>query len=89
MRVGDPIFVADGTIDLVGTEVRSDRVICRVRVGGTLRSRKGINLPLDDSSLPALTDKDRADLANLDVLGPDFVAISYVRHERDLHEARR
>jgi pyruvate kinase len=89
VRVGDPIFVADGTIDLVGTEVRSDRVICRVRVGGTLRSRKGINLPLDDSSLPALTEKDRADLADLDVLGPDFVAVSYVRHERDLTEARR
>ncbi|HZL19602.1 MAG TPA: pyruvate kinase, partial [Polyangia bacterium] len=89
VRVGDPIFVADGTIDLVGTEVRSDRVICRVRVGGTLRSRKGINLPLDDSSLPALTDKDRADLADLDVLAADFVAISYVRHERDLAEARR
>jgi pyruvate kinase len=89
VRVGDPIFVADGTIDLVSTEVRSDRVVCRVRVGGTLRSRKGINLPHDASSLPALTDKDRADLADLDVLSPDYVAVSYVRHERDLAEVRR
>jgi len=89
VRVGDPIFVADGTIDLVSTEVRSDRVVCRVRVGGTLRSRKGINLPLDDSSLPALTDKDREDLAELEVLAPDFVAVSYVRHERDLTEVRQ
>jgi pyruvate kinase len=88
VRVGDPIYIADGTIDLVATDVAADRVICRVRVGGTLRSRKGINLPRDTSSLPALTDKDRADLANLDVLGPDFVAISYVRHERDIAEAR-
>jgi pyruvate kinase len=89
VRLGDPIFVADGTIDLVSTEVRSDRVVCRVRVGGTLRSRKGVNLPLDASSLPALTDKDREDLADLDVLSPDFVAVSYVRHERDLAEVRR
>jgi pyruvate kinase len=88
VSVGDPIFIADGTIDLVVTEVRADRVVCQVRVGGTLRSRKGINLPRDGSSLPALTDKDRADLADLDVLAPDFVAISYVRHERDIAEAR-
>ncbi|HSS39901.1 MAG TPA: pyruvate kinase, partial [Polyangia bacterium] len=88
VHVGDPVYIADGTIDLVATDVAADRVACQVRVGGTLRSRKGINLPRDTSSLPALTEKDRADLGNLDVLGPDFVAISYVRHERDIAEAR-
>ncbi len=88
VRVGDPVFIADGTIDLVVTEVAADRVVCRVRVGGVLRTRKGINLPLDTSSLPALTDKDRADLADIAVLAPDYVAISYVRHERDLADAR-
>jgi pyruvate kinase len=89
VNVGDPIFIADGTIDLVATQVARDRVVCSVRVGGTLRSRKGINLPRDTSSLPALTDKDREDLADVGVLAPDFVAISYVRHERDLAEARQ
>ncbi len=64
-------------------------MVCRVRVGGTLASRKGINLPADTSSLPALTDKDRAYLGQLEVLAPDFVAVSYVRHERDIEEARR
>ncbi len=59
VRAGDPVYIADGTLDLVTIEVASDRVICRVRVGGTLRSRKGINLPMDTSSLPALTEKDR------------------------------
>ncbi len=49
VRVGDPIYIADGTIDLVTTEVSGDRVVCRVRVGGTLASRKGINLPADTS----------------------------------------
>jgi pyruvate kinase len=88
VHAGDPIFIADGTMDLVATDVRRDRVSCRVRVGGTLRSRKGINLPLDTSSLPALTDKDRSDLAELGLLAPDFVAMSYVRHERDIAELR-
>jgi pyruvate kinase len=85
---GDPVYIADGTLDLVAVEVRSDRVQCRVRVGGTLRSRKGINLPMDLSSLPALTDKDRADLAEVHVLSPDYIAISYVRHENDIADAR-
>jgi pyruvate kinase len=88
VRAGDPVFIADGTIDLVATEVAAHRLVCRVRVGGVIRSRKGINLPLDTSSLPALTDKDRLDLADIGVLAPDFVAISYVRHERDIADAR-
>ena len=75
VRAGDPVYIADGTIDLEATSVSTNRVICRVRVGGVLRSRKGINLPMDTSSLPSLTDKDRADLAEIGVLAPDFVAI--------------
>jgi len=89
VRPGDPVYVADGTIALETTAVAADRVTCRVRVGGTLRSRKGINLPRDASSLPAVTEKDRAHLAELDLLAPDFVAVSYVRHEQDLADARR
>jgi pyruvate kinase len=88
VHVGDPLYIADGTLDLVVAEVRADRVVCRVRVGGKLGSRKGINLPLDDSALPAITDKDRADLAEIGELAPDYVAISYVRHERDIADAR-
>jgi pyruvate kinase len=89
VRPGDPIFIADGTIALDAVSVAPDAVTCRVRVGGTLRARKGINLPRDTSSLPVLTDKDRADLAELDMLAPDFVAVSYVRHEQDLADVRR
>jgi len=85
---GDPIFIADGTIALETTAVAADCVTCRVRVGGTLRSRKGINLPMDASSLPVVTEKDRADLADLDIISPDFVAVSYVRHEKDLADVR-
>ena len=88
VRVGDPVYVADGTIDLVTAEVRSDRILCRVRVGGTLRSRKGVNLPMDTSSLPALTEKDCADLADIGVLAPDYIALSYVRHEKDIADVR-
>src|SRR4051794_4495482 len=88
VRVGDPVYIADGTLHLVATEVGADRVLCDIRVGGTLRSRKGINLPMDTSSLPALTEKDRNDLADIGVLAPDYIALSYVRHEKDIADVR-
>jgi pyruvate kinase len=88
VRPGDPVFIADGTVHLEAEEVTSAGVRCTVRVGGTVRARKGVNLPNDTSDLPCLTDKDRRDLADIAILTPDFVALSYVRHERDLAEAR-
>jgi pyruvate kinase len=89
VQAGDPVYLADGTLGLDAISVGGGGVVCRARVGGTLRSRKGINLPHDASSLPALTDKDRADLADIGLLDPDFVAISYVRHESDIEAARK
>jgi pyruvate kinase len=89
VRPGDPVYIADGTIHLEVVSVESTRIRCRAIVGGALRSRKGINLPADTSSLPCLTDKDRADLAALDVLDADYVALSYVRSEQDVESVRR
>ncbi len=89
VRIGDPVYIADGTVALEVTEVRPDRIVCRTLVGGTFGSRKGINLPADESPLPCLTEKDHRDLDQLGVLAPDYVALSYVRHERDIEELRR
>ncbi|MDZ4694145.1 MAG: pyruvate kinase [Deltaproteobacteria bacterium] len=86
---GDPVYIADGTIHTEVLRVERDHIVCRVGSGGTIRSRKGINLPNDQSQLPCLTDKDRFDLSTLHVLEPDFVALSYVRHENDIAEVRR
>jgi pyruvate kinase len=88
VRPGDPVFIADGTVYLVAEEITAGGVRCKAITGGVLRSRKGINLPNDTSELPCLTDKDRRDLAEIDFISPDYIALSYVRHERDLAEAR-
>jgi pyruvate kinase len=88
VRPGDPVFIADGTVYLEAAEISAAGVICRVITGGVLRSRKGVNLPNDASELPCLTEKDRRDLAEMDLIAPDYIALSYVRHERDLAEAR-
>jgi pyruvate kinase len=84
VHVGDPVYIADGTIHLQAAEVGPGRMVCEVLVGGVLRSRKGINLPADQSAAPCLTDKDRADLAEIELIAPDFLALSYVRSEEDI-----
>jgi pyruvate kinase len=53
-----------------------------------LSSNKGINLPGADVKIPALTDKDKHDLAFAIELGVDAVALSFVRRPEDLEDAR-
>ncbi len=85
---GETILLADGAAELEVIEVRRDRLLCRVVNGGLLTSRKGVNLPQAKLRVPAVTDKDFADLeVGLDE-GVDFVALSFVRHEDDLAPVR-
>jgi pyruvate kinase len=88
VRAGDPIYIADGTIHLEAAQTASDHLVARVIVGGVLRSRKGVNLPADQSSLPCLTDKDISDLRDIHLIAPDMVALSYVRSEHDVRAVR-
>jgi pyruvate kinase len=88
VRPGDPIYIADGTIHLEATSVEPGKIVSKVVVGGALRSRNGINLPSDGSSLPCLTNRDRAHLKEIAVLAPDYLALSYVRSEADVLAAR-
>jgi pyruvate kinase len=88
VRPGDPIYIADGTIHLEASKTATDNLVARVIVGGVLRSRKGINLPADQSSLPCLTNKDIADLRDIHLIAPDLVALSYVRSEADVRAVR-
>ncbi len=89
VRPGDPVYLADGAVLMKVLGLDGANVHCVVLVGGTLSSRKGINLPGDTSELPCLTEKDRRDLASLDVLAADYVALSYVRHEDDIKALRQ
>jgi pyruvate kinase len=88
LRPGDRILLADGAVELtvVGTAAT---ISARVVRGGTIRSRAGVSVPSDRLSAPALTARDRADLAELDALGADFIGQSFVRHGEDVAELRR
>ena len=84
---GDPILLSDGLVALTVTGIDGNLVRCRVEMGGTLTSHKGVNLPGSNLRIPALTDKDRLDLAVGLEEGVDFVALSFVRTEQDLDPA--
>jgi pyruvate kinase len=63
LEVGDPVLLADGTVALRFVEKDSDRAVCVVEQPGLLRSGQGVNLPGSDLGLPAITEKERGDLA--------------------------
>ena len=86
---GDMILLDDGMLQLEVERVDGTEILTRVVIGGTLKNHKGLNLPGVKVSAPALTEKDREDLAFGLRIGVDFVALSFVRSPDDLIEARR
>ncbi len=85
VKPGDSVLLADGLLELRVDATPTCEVVCTVLNGGLLGERKGINLPGALVNVPALTDKDFADLDfGLDQ-GVDYVALSFVRSENDLH----
>ncbi len=89
VRAGDALLLDDGLIRLRVTEVVGPEVRCEVEVGGQLSDNKGLNVPGTRLSTPALTDKDRRDLAfAVDTLGVDYVALSFVRTADDVRQAQ-
>jgi pyruvate kinase len=81
---GDRILLSDGLIELRVLQVRSPEVICEVVNGGALGEHKGINLPGIKLRVPALTSKDREDLAFALKHGADYIAVSFVRRPEDV-----
>jgi len=88
VKPGDRVLLDDGNLELRVQRTSGTRVECEVVDGGPLRSNKGINLPGVALSTPALTEKDRRDLAFGVEHSVDFIALSFVRQEQDLEQAR-
>lgn len=87
-RPGDVILLDDGNLELKVLATTPTEVTCEIVHGGVLKSNKGMNLPGVALSIPALTEKDKDDLAFGLSLGVDFVALSFVRRAQDLRETR-
>lgn len=88
IRPDTRILVDDGKIRLRVTKVEPGRITAKVEVGGRISDHKGVNVPDVLVPIPALTDKDRADLAFALEQKADWIALSFVQRPEDLEEAR-
>ena len=89
VKVGEQILVDDGKLLFeVASTNKKDEVIVNVIVGGPLKSKKGVNLPNTNISLPALTEKDMADAVFAIEQEVDWIALSFVRTPEDLRMLR-
>jgi len=89
VKVGENILVDDGKLlfEVVSTDGEKE-VKVKVIVGGPLKSKKGVNLPNTNISLPALTEKDRKDAIFALEQKVDWIALSFVRNPEDLRMLR-
>ena len=88
VKPGDPVLLADGSVELRVISTDGVAARCQVVNGGYISDRKGINLPGVTISTPSLSKKDVAD-ANFGVeQGVDFFALSFIRQARDVLRLR-
>ena len=87
VKAGERILLDDGKLifEVVNTN-KENEVKAKVIQGGPLRSKKGVNLPNTNISLPALTEKDVKDAIFAISQNVDWIALSFVRHSEDLIE---
>lgn len=83
-KPGDRLLVDDGKVALRCVEVDGNDVVCEVVEGGPVSNNKGVSLPGMDISVPALSEKDIADLRFALNLGVDIIALSFVRSPADV-----
>lgn len=87
-RAGTSLLLDDGRLRLRVDQQRADHLITTVITGGTLSDRKGVNVPDVALDIPALTEKDRIDIAFAVEQGVDFIGLSFVQRAADVIEAR-
>ncbi|SEL86912.1 pyruvate kinase [Paenibacillus sp. OK003] len=85
---GSTILIDDGLIGLTVVEVQGTEIKCRIVNGGTIKSKKGVNVPGVAISLPGITEKDANDIVFGIEQGVDFIAASFVRKASDVLEIR-
>lgn len=88
VKAGNELTVDNGEMLMLIESVSEDRMLCKVVTPGAIGSRRHINLPGVRLSLPALTDKDHADLRVAVESGADYVAGSFVRDAGHVRQLR-
>jgi pyruvate kinase len=88
VQVGHRILINDGLVELVVTGIDGDRVTTRVVHGGPISSKKGMNFPDSELTIPAITEKDQEDVAFAVQHHLDYIAASFIRRRKDIEDLR-
>jgi pyruvate kinase len=89
VHVGDKITVDNGLINLEVLEKHQQVMKCRIIDGGLLKSKRHVNLPGIRVNLPAITEKDKKDIAFARAQQVDFIALSFARRSDDIAQLRQ
>ena len=89
LEKGQRLLINDGKIRLRVIRADEDAILCSAEVGGVISDRKGVNVPDAEVPIPALTEKDRKDLAFAMEQGVDWIGLSFVQRAEDVAECRR
>jgi pyruvate kinase len=89
IETNDIVLLDDGLLELRCSGTDGNRAIFEVLRGGTLQSRKGINLPTVNLSAPSLTEKDLSDLEFALEEEVEYVGLSFVRRPEDVTDLKR
>lgn len=91
VQIGSKILLDDGLIGLEVTEINQagNEIHTKILNSGTLKNKKGVNVPGVSVNLPGITEKDRDDILFGIEQGIDFIAASFVRRAKDVLEIRQ
>ena len=89
VKKGSQIFINDGLVEAVVHRVSGTDIECKVRAGGEIRSRKGLNLPRAKLPIPSLTPRDKELLSFAIREDVDYVGLSFVRQAKNMLDLRR
>ncbi|MBN2529449.1 MAG: pyruvate kinase [Deltaproteobacteria bacterium] len=89
VKKGTRILIADGVIELEVLRTAARQIDCLILSDGVIGSKKNVNVIGVQTHLPAVSEKDRADLAFVMQMGMDFVAASFVRKAGDIQEIQK
>ena len=88
VKVGSKILIDDGLIEMEVISVKNSKILCKVKNGGVVSNKKGVNVPNVALSMPYMSQKDIDDILFGIEQDVDFIAASFVRTANDIREIK-
>ena len=89
VREDDRIFIDDALIELKVTNIKQQDIHCEIVRPGTITTHRGMNFPDSDLTISPITEKDKKDLAFAVENDLDWIALSFVSNEKDIHDLKQ